>query len=358
MEHDYAGRIKTLTGKLKDTGTDAAIITDGINIRYLSGFTGTEAYLIVSGQDKYIVTDSRYTGQARKESPGWETVEYRGIMEPVIAGIVQGMNMQRIGFEDRNLTFFRYHELKDRLGIQMVPLGGLVDELRMEKESSEIVMMRKAAGIADDAFSYILNVIRPGITERETAAELEYHMKKNGAEKESFSTIVASGARSSLPHGVASEKTIEYGDTIVLDFGAVYNGYCSDMTRTIFTGHPDDEIKKVYEVVLSAQQKALEKLYEGIKGSEADAVARNFILKSGYGEYFGHGLGHGVGLEVHEEPRLAANSSTVLKNGMAVTVEPGIYIAGKAGVRIEDLVVINGTEPEVLTESTKELIVL
>lgn len=358
MQHDYTKRIKRLTGKLKDAGIDAAIITDGVNIRYLSGFTGTEAYLVVSGAEKYIVTDSRYTEQARKESPGWETVEYRGIIEPAIAEIVQGLDIQRIGFEDRRLTFSGYHELKDRLEILMVPLGRLLDELRTEKEGTEIVMMRKAVRIADDAFSHILGIIRTGMTEREAAAELEYHMKKNGAEKESFSTIVASGSRSSLPHGVASEKTIEYGDTVVLDFGAVFNGYCSDMTRTIFMGHPDDEMKKVYEVVLNAQQKALEKLYQGIKGSEADAVARNYIYRCGYGECFGHGLGHGVGLEVHEEPRLAAESATVLKNGMAVTVEPGIYITGKAGVRIEDLAVINGTEPEVLTASTKELIIL
>lgn len=351
-------RLTKLRSELKLKSIEAALITKRENIRYLSGFTGTDASLVITDTMNAIITDSRYTEQAKEQSPGWDIIQSKTSAYDAIAGVIRNSGVGNLGFEDGNLPYGNYEQLKEKLNLEMKPMGAIIESLRIIKDENEIDMIRKAAQIADRAFEHILGILKPGVAELDVAAELEYFLKKNGAEDKAFETIVASGTRSALPHGVASEKKIQTGDTITIDYGAVYKGYCSDMTRTIFLGSPDEEMRKVYEIVLDAQLRALENIFEGLKGKEIDNIARDFITKSGYGEYFGHGLGHGVGLEVHEEPRLSPRSDTIMENGMTVTVEPGVYLPGKAGVRIEDLVVINGRRPEILTSSGKALTVL
>ena len=358
LNEAFATRLGKLRKELDKRGFGAALITKRENVRYMSGFTGTDTCLVITGNSQVLITDSRYTEQARIQSPGWRIIESKSITPEIISQVLAEDGCNCLGFEGNDMVYKSFIELKQKLNLEMVPMDAIVEKQRIIKDKSEIEMIRKAVEIADKAFEYILGVIKPGIIEREVSCELEYFMKKIGADREAFETIVASGSRSSMPHGVASDKRIMNGDVVTLDFGAVYNGYCSDITRTIFVGEPDEEMKKVYDIVLNAQLSALERVSEGMHGKEIDSIAREYIVKSGYGDFFGHGLGHGVGLEIHEEPRLSPRSDAIMENGMTVTVEPGIYLPGKAGVRIEDLVVINGSKPEILTASNKAMSVL
>lgn len=338
---------------------DAVLITRRENYLYLSGFTGTSAFLIITPDDAILVTDFRYVEQAAKQAPEYEVVLYRGSVFNTFNDILKKKNIGKLAFEDSHLSVSVFNEYKKKLTVkQFVPLGKTMEELRVVKDAEELKIIRKAVKIADDAFMHILGYIKPGVMEVEIAAELEYFMKKQGATGASFETIAASGNRSSMPHGVASDKKTAAGDAITLDYGALYNGYCSDMTRTVFLGKPDGELEKIYKTVLASQLKALEGVKAGLSGSEIDSIARSHIEAAGYGDNFGHGLGHGVGLEIHEEPRLSMTSDTIMRDGMVVTVEPGIYVSGLGGVRIEDMVVVRKDDPEILTKSTKEMIIL
>jgi len=352
-------RLIRLREKLNDSNVDAILITKRQNYMYLSGFTGTAAHLLITAEDAYLITDFRYVEQASKQAPLFEVIKYQGSIELEIKKILEKLSIRKLGFEAGNLTYDKYLGFKEKLDdTELIPLKDFVESLRMVKSEEEIEKIKKAVEIADKAFEHILDYIKPGITENEIAAELEYFMKKNGAQGPSFETIVASGTRSAMPHGVASEKEIQHGDIITMDYGAIYEGYCSDMTRTVFVGHAQDKLKEIYEIVLNAQVEALRGAFEGKTGREIDSIAREIIAKAGYGENFGHGLGHGVGLEIHEEPRLSVSGEKVMKNGMVVTVEPGIYIEGLGGVRIEDMIVINDNQPLILTKSPKELIIV
>lgn len=357
--YPIGNRLESFRKKLGEKGLDGALVMKKENYMYMSGFTGTSAYLIITQHDAVLVTDFRYREQAEIEASLYEVVQFQGDVHFTLEEQLKAKGVKRLGFEGSFLSYDRYMEFKSKLGVdEMVPMGGIIESLRVIKDEKEIEIIKKAVEIADMAFSHILGLLKPGVRETEVAAELEYHMKKLGASGASFETIVASGKRSSMPHGVASEKALEKGDAITLDFGAVYKGYCSDMTRTVFLGKPGAELEKIYRIVLEAQEEAMEKAAKGLKGSEIDRIARDIIAREGYGDYFGHGLGHGVGLEIHEEPRLSTGSSTTMENGMTVTVEPGIYISGLGGVRIEDIIVINGDNPIVLTKSPKEMIIL
>lgn len=352
-------RLKKLREKLKEKELDAALVTKRENYMYLSGFTGTSAYLIITQDDAVLLTDFRYTEQAFRQAPLYEVVQYQGSIAAALDEQLKSKNVTKLGFEDSALTYDRYSEFKEKLCTkEFLPLKGIIENLRMVKDEQEINIIRKAVKIADNAFTHILGCMKPGIMEAEIAAEIEYYMKKQGASGASFEIIVASGKRSSMPHGVASEKRLEMGDAITLDYGALYNGYCSDITRTVFLGQPDQEIKKIYNIVFEAQMKSLESACKGLTGRQIDSIARDIIAKAGYGDNFGHGLGHGVGLEIHEEPRFSPSGNIVMENGMVVTVEPGIYVSGLGGVRIEDIIVINDDNPIILTESTKDMIVL
>lgn len=336
--------------------TQASLITSPENIYYFSGFTGGEGALFIDKNRRLLFTDSRYTIQAKKEAPDFEIVD---IAEKNLSFFLQGETLQTIGFEDDYVTFQAYLWLrKISAGLVWMPISDKIYDIRMIKDDAELSCIAAAAKLADSAFSYILTRIAPGRTEREIALELEYHMKQNGAEGLSFETIAASGVRSAMPHGTATEKKIEKNDFLTLDFGCKYKGYCSDMTRTVAVGKASDKQKEIYETVLSAQNAALRELTAGVPANVVDSVARNFIKDAGYGKYFGHGLGHSVGLKVHEKPSLSPKCGDVLLAGELMTVEPGIYIENFGGVRIEDLVVIREDGYENLVSSPKELIEL
>ncbi|MFA6308508.1 MAG: aminopeptidase P family protein [Clostridia bacterium] len=353
-------RIERLREKLIAENVEAILIKKRENIFYLSGYKGDDAILLISGNDLSLITDSRYEEQASFEAPlfNLSVLKIKLIDDSAAQSIRMGI--KRLGFIKSELTYDEFSEFSSKLSgkAELIPVRDIVSDLRTIKTPYETEKIKNAVKIADDAFIHILKFIKPGISESDVSIEIEYHMKKTGASGASFETVVASGVRSSLPHGVASPKKIEIGDAITLDFGSVVDKYCSDMTRTVFLGNPSDEMKKIYKIVYKAQMEAENSAFEGLTGKEIDSVARHVIDESNYKGKFGHALGHGVGLEVHEQPRLSLSGNKTMKNGMIVTVEPGIYLKGIGGVRIEDMIVINGQNPIILTGTTKEMIVL
>lgn len=349
-----------MTDFLSVNNIDSLIISDPYNMRYISGFSGGEGYVYVSERFKVIITDSRYTEAAAKEAKdGFEimqsTINKSSI--DIIKDLIEADNAKIVGFEDLFLTCNEYGRIVSRCGLRnMKPLGEAVNDLRIIKTEEELEKLRIAESIGDRAFTEILNFIRPGITELQIAAELEYSMKKNGAEGLSFDTIAASGKNSSLPHAVPTNKIIETGDFVTMDFGCTYDGYCSDMTRTIVVGHADDKQHDIYETVLKAQLEAMKVIRAGVVGADVHKVAADVIANAGYGEYFGHGLGHSVGLYIHENPRFSLSEKRKIMANTIETVEPGIYIPDFGGVRIEDMIVVKEDGFENLTYSPKELI--
>ena len=352
-------RLQKLRAEMEQKSLPAALILNVDNASYLSGFTGSSAALLITPERALFITDSRYTVQAEQECPGFEiTIAASGATYgQTAAEAVKRLELAEVGLEAEHVTLAQFEKLKSGLeGAELKPVEGLLAPLKQVKDAEEIARTRTACGIADRAFEYILTLLKPGVSEREIATELEYFMKKQGSEKEAFDTIVASGYRSAMPHGRASEKLLEAGDFITFDFGATVGGYHSDLTRTVVLGRATDEQRKVYGVVLEAQLAALDAIRSGVPGKDVDTVAREIIKGHGYGERFGHSLGHGLGRHVHDHPALAQTSSLVLASGMIVTVEPGVYIDGWGGVRIEDDVVVTEEGREILTHAPKELI--
>ncbi|MFJ8066702.1 M24 family metallopeptidase [Psychrobacillus sp. NPDC096426] len=343
---------------LEEKGIEALLITNGYNRRYMTGFTGTAGVAIVSKNDAVFITDFRYTEQAASQIKDFRIVKHEKTLIEEVATQVTQMGIQSLGFEKEDLTYSSFELYKKAVKADLVPLSGLVEKIRLIKTDEEISIIKAACLIADEAYEHILTYIKPGMTELEVSNELEFFMRKRGATSSSFDTIVASGVRSALPHGVASDKVIEVGDFVTLDFGAIYNGYISDTTRTVAVGEPSEQLKEIYQVVLDSQLLALEKVKPGMTGKEADAIARDYIASKGYGEAFGHSLGHGIGLEVHEGPGLSSRSDIVLEPGMVITIEPGIYLPNIGGVRIEDDALVTENGLEKLTQSTKELLIL
>ncbi|RHW41095.1 aminopeptidase P family protein [Neobacillus notoginsengisoli] len=351
-------KLEKLRKEFEKLGVDAILVTSGFNRRYLSNFTGSAGSVLISADKALFITDFRYMEQAAKQCEGFEVINHNGFMEEEVAAQAKQLGIKKLGFEKDHVTYSLYEAYEKEFEGELVPVGGAIEKLRLIKTDAEIKILKEAAGIADAAFTHILNYIRPGITELDISNELEFFMRKAGATSSSFDIIVASGYRSALPHGVASEKVIAAGDFVTLDFGAYYKGYVSDITRTVSVGTPDVKLREIYDIVLEAQLRGMAGIKPGMTGKEADALTRNLITERGYGEYFGHSTGHGIGLEVHEGPSLSKKSDTVLEPGMVVTVEPGIYIPGLGGVRIEDDTVITLDHNEALTHSTKELIIL
>lgn len=353
-------RIKRLREKIKNF--DGFLITKPENIYYLSGFTaGEDANLIVTNSKIYILTDFRYVEQVKIQCPEWELVERVKSMKETIAQVVNSENIAKLAFEQDKMTFSEYTQLKNVIDkTDLVPVNDIVEKLRIVKDKSEIDNIRTAASIADRGFEHILKLLKPGIKESDIALELEFFMRKNGASGLSFETIAASGKRSSLPHGMASEKVIENGDFVTFDFGCVYNHYCSDMTRTVVIGEASEKQREIYSIVLEANKAVIDVLKPGANTRDIDKVARDIIANHGYGDKFGHGLGHGVGLLIHESPTLSprAGVESILEPGMIVTDEPGIYIPDFGGVRIEDLICVTENGIEILSHSPKELIVV
>lgn len=346
---------------LEEMSLDAVIITDPYNMRHISGFRGGEGALYISRTQNVLITDSRYTEAAGKESSFKVVEENRQHKRTEI--IKECMEKEAVkggftmGYEDESLLCSEFDKMKNGAGAEKwIPLKGRTAKLREVKTEEEIALLAKAEEIGERAFEKLLPLLKPGMTELMAAAELEYLMKKEGAEDLSFSTIAASGLNSSMPHAIPGEKKLEAGDFITFDFGCKYKGYCSDMTRTVVLGKADKKQKEIYHIVLEAQLAALTALRPGMTGAEVDKVARDIIENAGYGSCFGHGLGHSVGLYIHESPRLSPSDDTVLNPGMIETVEPGIYVPGFGGVRIEDMVVVTENGCRNLAHFTKELI--
>ncbi|MGC9311839.1 MAG: M24 family metallopeptidase [Sediminispirochaetaceae bacterium] len=352
-------RVSQIKMKMAEMGVECSVIFKPENRTYLSGFTGTSGYVVLTADETLFATDFRYQEQAAAECTGYNVK----IISPdyTIFSLIRDLNVASIGLEETFASMSFHELLRDNLpGVTVRPIEGLIRELRMRKDKHEIELIRTACGITDEAFAQILEYIKPGVTEREISTELQYYMKKRGADATPDTFIVATGARASLPHGKATDKPVETGDFVTLDIGCRYKGYWSDMTRTVVVGKAAEKQREIYEIVFGAQQKINGILRPGITGAEADSIAREYISRAGYGREFGHGLGHGLGMEMHELPRLAQTEegSFVLAPGMVVTNEPGIYIQGFGGVRIEDDVLITEDGCEILCRSPKQLIEL
>lgn len=338
--------------------TDVALITDELNVRYLGGVDYTDGFLLITKENAFLFADSRYIEVAKRDADvGFEVRLLDKRRTDCIKEVCP--DIKKLAFESENFTHAELEGYKKGLdGVEFLPMGAIVEEIRNEKDTVEKENIIKAQRIAEAAFDHILGYISPDVTEADVALELEYFMRKNGADGIAFDTIAASGSASSMPHAVPRRTKLEKG-FLTMDFGAKFNGYCSDMTRTVCIGTPTDEMKMVYQTVLDAQKMALEYLANNGKNcADADKSARDVIAKAGYGNCFGHSLGHGVGLYIHERISLSPRSTATLKKGNIVTVEPGIYLEGRFGVRIEDMVYVTDNGYENLTLAPKELIIL
>jgi len=354
---DYPGRITRLRAAMAKAHCDALVVSHLPNVRYLCGFTGSAGVLLVAAKN-FFFTDGRYAEQAASEVVGARVVIAKG--PALIAAAKQAVRMKRgrVAVEAEHLSVSAYDALAAALPkrVRPVPTRGIVEALRMIKEPAEIEQMRAAIELGCDLLPVAQNAIRPGAKEIEVAATIEFAARKGGATAMSFETIVASGPRSALPHGVASNSPIPANGFVVLDYGVILHGYCSDMTRTVHVGRADQEERDLYRAVLDAQMAAIAACAPGEKLAEIDAAARDVLKQAKLDKFFTHSTGHGVGLEIHEPPRVAQGQKDVLRPGMVITIEPGIYQAGKRGIRIEDVVAITETGYELLTAARKELI--
>ena len=349
----------------QSTEVDAILLTSPANMRFVAGFTG-EGYVYFSRRQKVVVTDSRYVIAAKNECPGYEIETWTsdGYFLNLLAHLKEEESVKRLGIEDEVMTVSLYHKLEKQLqknegkSPDMISLENKMNQFRQIKTEKEQERIRQAEAIGDRAFTKTIAKIHEGMTEKQVAAWLEFYMKEEGEEGFSFDTIAASGEHSAMPHAIPTDKKLENGDFLTMDFGCLYQGYCSDMTRTVVIGSASEKQREIYDTVLKAQETALLGIRPGMKGSQIDAMARDVITDAGYGKYFGHALGHSVGLEIHESPNFSPREETVIKPGMVVTVEPGIYIEGIGGVRIEDVVIITEDGCENITHSTKKLLEL
>jgi len=347
---------------LQSTTINALFITNAANMRFVAGFTG-EGYVYLSEKQAIVVTDSRYTIAATAECKGFTVIEWdkKGYYIPLMDALKED-DIKILGIEDETMTVSEYEKLKQVLkkeeldSVQIEFMKERITERRSIKNTQEIDWIRQAEAIGDRAFQKLLPKLKAGMTEKQVAALIEFFMKEEGADGFSFETIAASGIHSAMPHAVPTDKVLENGDFLTMDFGCLYHGYCSDMTRTVVIGEASEKQKEIYNIVRKAQEMALAGIRPGLKGKEIDALARKVIEEAGYGECFGHSLGHSVGLEIHEKPVFSRKEETVMQPGMVITVEPGIYIENFGGVRIEDVVVITENGCENITHSPKDLI--
>lgn len=347
-------RLQRLRQSLKENGLEAFLVTHPDDRRYLSGFTGSAGTLLISASEAFLLTDFRYVEQSRTQAPLFDVRQYQTMSE-TLAELIKLTGIKQVGFASDHVTYADVEELKEKVPVEWVPTKGLVSRLRWVKEPEEIECIAKAAEIADAALAEIRPIIKAGTSEREIALELEFAIRRRGAEALSFDSIIASGPNGALPHARPTDRKLQEGDFVVMDFGAVYNGYHSDITRTYVVGEPSDKHREIYGLTLRAQMAALQAVAPGKTGAELDKIARDIIIEAGYGDKFGHGLGHGVGLAVHEGPTLSWRGEDPLEPGMVVTVEPGIYLPGWGGVRIEDLVVVTASGYRILTNTPKNL---
>lgn len=339
--------------------TGCALITSDVNRRYFTGMKSSAGYVLAFSEKSYLLIDFRYYEKAKKLVKSSEVIMLTDLKSQVTE-LLKKHNATKISVENETMIISQLEHFKkvfQEIEIDSTDLlSNAIKELRSVKSQEEIEKIIKAQRIAEKAFDHIINFIKVGVTEKEIALEMDYYMLRNGAEALSFDTIALTGKNTSLPHGVPGDTKVAYGDFVLMDYGAVYEGYHSDMTRTICVGKPTEEQKKIYNIVLEAQQKTIEAVKSGVKGKELDGIARDIIKKEGYGDNFGHGLGHGVGMEIHEFPYANTSSETKFKENMIITVEPGIYLPEKFGVRIEDFVIVKNNSCENMTLCQKKLI--
>jgi Xaa-Pro aminopeptidase len=351
---EAAARRARLLRRIRREKLDALLVTNVHNVRYLSGFLGDDSALLVTPERTYLLTDSRYVEQAEAETRGIGIVLRRKGMMPVAAATARKAGVRTLGVEGRTMTMAEAEELRKALPKAAVkPTRGMVERLRMIKDKSEIAAISRAAAIADEAFRLTLAHVAPGRTERELALILERTMQDLGADEPAFPTIVAAGERSSLPHARPTDRRIRRGEAVLFDWGARWRLYASDLTRVVFLDRIRDDFQRRYRLVLAAQRRALARVRVGCSAGKLDAAARSYLKAHRCGKYFGHSLGHGVGLEVHEAPGISPGQDTLLKAGMVITIEPGVYVAGQGGVRIEDLVLVTRNGPRILTASPR-----
>lgn len=348
-------RLDNLRARLPRLKCDAVVVSDLTNVRYLAGFTGTSGMVIATKTGAWFLTDFRYKSQAAQQVPNEFkiVIAERGLW-PEAAKLLKRAKVLRAGFEAEHTSVAALEEIEKKIKpVVAVSTKRVVEDLRLHKDDAEIEIIQRAVRVIDEVFSYICGVLKPGQVELEVADELHHQMKLRGAIGPSFGTIVASGVRGALPHGVASHKKLEAGDMVTIDMGAIVDGYCSDCTRTVCLGTPTRQQQKIYEIVWRAQTEACKQLRPGLGVKEADQIARKIIEDAGYGKQFGHGLGHGVGMQIHEPPRLSKLGKGKLAPGMIVTSEPGIYIENEMGVRIEDMLLITENGARILTKAAK-----
>lgn len=354
--------IARIQAKLAENHLDAVLIFDEKNQRFAAGFPFTDGAVIVGREKAWLLTDSRYIEAAEKAAGDCAEVQMFDRQHPLMGLIKAALaeaGVEKLGAEEESLSHGRWANLEKLLGLEFQPAQELLRTLRASKTEEEIQSMIAAQRISEKALEKVLQIIRPGMTEREVMAELVYHMLRNGSEGNSFDPIVVTGANTSMPHGVPGDTVIQAGDFITMDFGSLKNGYCSDMTRTVAVGYATEEMKNVYDIVLKAQLAGIAAARSGVLGKEIDAAARKVITEAGYGPYFGHGFGHSLGLDIHEPPFAGPTGNVPMAENDLCSAEPGIYLPGKFGVRIEDVMIIRSTGAEVITKAPKrELIVL
>jgi len=356
-----AKRLRKLRTSIAGKGLDVLLLSQPENLRYLSGFTGSSGWLFISEQNVILATDFRYVEQAKEESPDFEIIQTKQELRDWLPSLVSDSGWYKLGFEANFISYDSFHKLSEaiktkQVNLELVPTTGIVEQLRSIKEPEELKFITKAVELVDAALEQAKAIIRPGITEKEAAWKIEKFLRQEGSEGTPFEIIVASGPNSALPHARPTEKVICSGETVLIDMGARISGYCSDFSRTLFLGKADKTFWEIYNIVLKAQTTAIEKVESGMDASQADQLARSVVEQAGYGDAFGHGLGHGVGLAVHEFPTLGPSSSDSLADGMVFTIEPGIYLAGQGGVRIEDMVVLENGKAKVLSKAKRDLL--
>lgn len=350
--------LEKIVKEMESFGADGLLVTSEVNRRYASGHPTGEGAVVITKEKSYYLTDSRYIEAATEGMPDFQVEKTGGKLADTVNGILKEHGVTRLGIEEEVVPVAAYREYEKAISARLADSSGLYKKLRAVKEPWEIEIMKQAQSIADKTFTELLKVIHPGMTERELAAEIICRLLKNGAEGISFDPIAVSGPNTSRPHGIPGERRLQKGDFITMDFGCRFSGYCSDMTRTVALGSVTDEMRRVYDVVLRAQLAGIAEAKAGAAGMQVDAEARRVISDAGYGGYFGHSFGHGLGLEVHETPNASLLNREPLPKGAVISAEPGVYMPGRFGVRIEDVVVLTDAGCENITFSPKELIVI
>ncbi len=352
----FRARQERLRALMETRRVPLILVTHLVNVRYLTGFTGSAGIVLLGPRQGILWVDPRYTLQAQEQAEGVEVIEKKEGIVKAAASWLKKYGVRECTFEASNLNCAQFEQLRKQAGssLRLKPAGDMIEELRMVKDRGEIEAIRRAGRVSAEVFAEMLPQVKPGVIEQDLAAEIEYRMRKKGAEGAAFETMVVSGPRSAYPHARPSSKALQESELVIFDLGAILTGYAADMTRTVFLGEPTRRVKNLYSAVLKSQEGAVRSILDTTSAGQVDSTARRILARHGFARYFTHSTGHGVGLEIHERPRLAKGETTCLTAGSVVTVEPGVYLEGFGGIRIEDTVLVGPDGPEVLTPASKE----